>query len=223
MTGMKRLGAAAMGAALVFATAHAQQEPGPIERAGERLDEAGRSVISGVERGLNRTREAVRESFEKSRVRINDMGVEARVYGRVHWDKMLESSTIDIAAEADGIVTLRGSVPSDEARTRAVELATDTVGVARVIDELAVQTTSQVVDPAATSSPRSRAVRQPAGRIASPDATPSPATPATTADPDSPATPRRPRPEGEIRLSEPVTPADPAEPGSGGLLPPPER
>lgn len=157
MNGVKRFGAAAVGAALVLATAHAQQEPGPIERAGEKLDEAGRSVISGVERGLNRTREAVRESFEKTRVRVNDMSVEARVYGRLHWDKMLESSTLDLASEAQGIVTLRGSVPSAEAKKRAVDLTTDTVGVTRVIDELAVQSTTQVVDPDATSSPRRRA------------------------------------------------------------------
>lgn len=157
MSGIKRFGAAALGVTLVFATARAQQEPGAIERAGEKLDQAGRSILGGVERGLKRTGEAVRDSFEKTRVRVNDMNVEARVYGRIHWDKMLESSPIDLSAEAQGIVTLRGSVPSEEARKRAVDLAADTVGVTRVIDQLAVQSATEVVDPApAPAAPRPR-------------------------------------------------------------------
>lgn len=147
MSGIKRFGAAALGAAMVLATAHAQQEPGPIERAGEKLDQAGRNLRDGLERGLKRTGEAVRESFENTRARVNDMSVEARVYGRLHWDKMLESSPIQLTVEAQGIATLRGSVPSEEAKKRAVELAADTVGVSRVIDQLAVQDSTEVVDP----------------------------------------------------------------------------
>ncbi|MDR3618353.1 MAG: BON domain-containing protein [Paludisphaera borealis] len=116
------------------------QEPGAVERAGEKLDEAGRQIKQSLERGFGTARDAVREQFSRTRDRVNDMNVEARVYGRLHWDKLLTTSVLELTVEARGIVTLRGSVPTAKAKKRAVELAIDTVGVTRVIDQLAVQT-----------------------------------------------------------------------------------
>jgi hypothetical protein len=116
-----------------------QQEPGVVERAAEKLDAAGRQIREGFERGFGTARDAVREQFARTRDKVNDMNVEARVYGRLHWDKLLTTSVLELTVEARGIVTLRGSVPSARAKKRAVELAADTVGVARVIDQLAVQ------------------------------------------------------------------------------------
>lgn len=159
-----------------------QQEPGAIERAGEKLDEAGRSLRQGLERGFNRTKAAVRETFEATQAKVNDMSIEARVYGRLHWDKHLETSTFDLASEAQGIVTLRGSVPSAEAKKHAVNLAADTVGVTRVIDQLAVLTPAeatdveirtQPVDPTVTPTP----APAPKARIRPRTTTPASATP----------------------------------------------
>ncbi|MDG3004941.1 BON domain-containing protein [Paludisphaera mucosa] len=179
MNGIKRFGAAAaLGTMLAVggpaARAQAQQEPGAIERAGEKLDEAGRSLRQGLERGFNRTKEVVRESFEKTRARVNDMNIEARVYGRLHWDKMLETSTFDLSSEAQGIVTLRGSVPTVEARKHAVALAADTVGVTRVIDQLAVQTGSETTTEVEVRTPAAA----PAPKVRVQPRTPAPATPA---------------------------------------------
>jgi hyperosmotically inducible protein len=138
------------------------QEPCAVERAGEKLDEAGRQIKQSLERGFGTARDAVREQFSRTRDRVNDMNVEARVYGRLHWDKLLTTSTLELTVEARGIVTLRGSVPNAKAKKRAVELAVDTVGVARVIDQLAVQgptseteatTTTTTVKPAPAPAP----------------------------------------------------------------------
>ena len=144
----------ALAAVAVFASggvfAWSQQAPGPVERAGERideagreagrkLDEAGRKIRRGLEKGIDSARGAVRETFAQTQDRVHEMSVEARVYGRLHWDKMLTSSSLELSAEARGIVTLRGTVPSKEARERAVQLTMDTVGVTRVIDQLNVQ------------------------------------------------------------------------------------
>jgi len=111
---------------------HARQE-GAGQKAGEKLDEVGRKI----KRGLNRAEEAVRESFHKTRESVHSMGVAARVYGRLHWDKALESSTLNVKVE-QGVATLTGSVPTAEARTKAVNLTADTVGVNKVVDELTV-------------------------------------------------------------------------------------
>lgn len=78
------------------------------------------------------------------------MGVESRVYGRLHWDKALNEATIELTATEAGVVTLNGSVDSPKAKARAVELAKDTVGVTEVVDRLAVQpdTATRVKAPA---------------------------------------------------------------------------
>ena len=58
---------------------------GPAERTGEKLDEAARSL----RKGLRQAGEAVRASFAEIREDVHGMGVEARIYGRLHWDKTL--------------------------------------------------------------------------------------------------------------------------------------
>jgi hyperosmotically inducible protein len=120
----------------------AQQE-GVGEKAGEKLDSVGRKI----KRGLNKAEDAVREGFHKTRDSVHSMGVAARVYGRLHWDKSLTSSTLNVKVE-EGVATLTGSVPTAEARTKAVNLAADTVGVNKVVDELTVPASEAAERPA---------------------------------------------------------------------------
>jgi osmotically-inducible protein OsmY len=75
------------------------------------------------------------------------MGVEARVYGRLHWDKALYDAKIDLEARKDGVLTLRGTVPDAAARAKAVALARETVGVTEVIDQLTLGTTTPPTTP----------------------------------------------------------------------------
>ena len=49
------------------------------------------------------------------------MDVASRVYGRLHWDKTLTTSTLDLDVKG-GVATLRGAVPDAKAK-EAVELA----------------------------------------------------------------------------------------------------
>jgi hyperosmotically inducible protein len=127
--------------ATISASTARAQEPGPARKVGEKLDEAGQAVRRGVERAGD----AVKDQFERAKRSIHAMGVESRVYGRLHWDKMLENATLDVAVAKDGTVTLSGSVASLAAKAKAVQLASDTSGVTRVIDQLAI--------PAPASSP----------------------------------------------------------------------
>lgn len=127
-----------LGVAWYSETSRAQQQ-GVGEKVGEKLDQAGRKL----KKGLNKAEDAVRESFHKSREAILNMGVQARVYGRIHWDKALHGSDVHVKVE-EGVVTLTGAAPTSEARTKAVTLAAETVGVAKVVDKMtirAVQTT----------------------------------------------------------------------------------
>jgi hyperosmotically inducible protein len=110
----------------------AQQE-GAAEKTKEKLEEVGRKI----KRGLEKAEDTVREGFHKTRESVQGMGIMARVYGRLHWDKALHSSSLTVRVE-EGAVVLRGEVPSAAAKAKAVMLAADTVGVNKVVDELTV-------------------------------------------------------------------------------------
>ncbi len=133
---------AVAGLAVAWACAGRAQEPGAGKRAGEKVDEA----LKDVKGGMKKAGAAAKEQFAKARTGVHNMGVESRVYGRIHWDKALNDASIELTAAADGVITLNGTVASDRAKRRAVELAQETVGVSRVVDQLAVR-------PPATTSP----------------------------------------------------------------------
>ena len=132
----------------VVGTTLAQQ--GFAERAGQKLDEVGR----GLRRGAFEVTEAVRKRFEAVRVDVQRMEVHSRVYSRLHWDRPLHDSKIEVHILRDGSVLLRGIVPDLDAKTRAVALARDTVDVTAVIDELATVVPPGGV-PSTTTSSRS--------------------------------------------------------------------
>ena len=95
-------------------------------RAGEKLDEFGRAIRDGFEKagetvvgGINKTGETVREGLVKARDSVQGMGVYSRVYSRIHWDKTLHANNLLLRAEG-GVITLRGVVPDDAAKTKAV-------------------------------------------------------------------------------------------------------
>jgi hyperosmotically inducible periplasmic protein len=124
--------ALAMGVAWWGDVGRAQQQ-GAGEKAGERLDEVGRRIKKGIDKAEG----AVREGFHKTRDTVNSMGVAARVYGRLHWDKALQSSDLNVKVE-QGVATISGSAPTAEAKSKAALLAAETVGVTKVIDELTI-------------------------------------------------------------------------------------
>ena len=129
------------------AVSRAQQEPqqdGVAAKAGEKLDEFGRAIRRGlfdaeetVRGGLNKTGETVREGFARTKESVQGMGLVPRVYGRLHWDKSLHGSNLFVKAEA-GRVTIRGMVPDEAAKDKAVALVRDTVGVTHVVVQLTV-------------------------------------------------------------------------------------
>ena len=102
-------------------------EPPPEETFGQKVD-----------RGLDTLGRELRHGWAEVRASIDRMGVQGRVYGRLHWDKDLADSTIDIEVREDKSVVLKGSVPSASARSKAVQLAQDTTGVHEVVDELGI-------------------------------------------------------------------------------------
>jgi hypothetical protein len=158
-----------------FAVASPAQQGGVAERAGERLDEFGRAIRDGFEKagetvvgGLNKTGETVREGFVKARDSVQGMGVYSRVYSRIHWDKTLHATNVLVRADG-GVITLRGVVPDEAAKTRTVTLAAETFGVTKVINQLTVLHQSDESVSAPAPSRRSTKAGARENRDAEPD------------------------------------------------------
>ena len=70
---------------------------------------------------------------------------------RLEWDKPMAGSTIQIQVQPGGVVYLRGSVRSPGHKQRAAALVESTVGVASVVDELAVVKEVKVIQAKSTT------------------------------------------------------------------------
>jgi len=114
------------------------QEPGtqegPVERAGAQIDR----LLRDLERNFRGLSAEVRQQFARARQQVEGLGVQARVYGRLHWDKALHQADLAVEAREDGVVLLHGEVADAESRRKAVQLTVDTIGVTGVIDRLRV-------------------------------------------------------------------------------------
>jgi hypothetical protein len=121
-------------AAALIGPACVSRAQGVAERAGQALDDVGR----GVRRGFQ-------TAFARTRVAVDNQEVISRVYSRLHWDKMLVGSNLELEVQDGGTTVIRGAVPDAAARERAVLLARDTVGVAQVVDELTVLPPPRVI------------------------------------------------------------------------------
>jgi hyperosmotically inducible periplasmic protein len=120
----------------------AQQTKGTGETIGAKVEQA----VEGLKREVRATGESLHEQYEKARAAVHGMSVQARVYSRLHWDKDLNDSKLELEVK-DGTVILRGAVKSLVAKVKAAELSRDTVGVARVEDHLTIEPVVPVVEP----------------------------------------------------------------------------
>lgn len=91
-----------------------------------------------VNRGLREAETKLRETWADVQRATHRMTVKGRVYARLYWDKSLAEAPFQVETKDGGVVVLKGSVPSADAKHRAVELAQSTVGVNETVDELGV-------------------------------------------------------------------------------------
>ena len=113
-------------AALLISSAVFAQD-GPLRRAGQALDNAGKNIRYRVETEIARGQEVVQ-----------DREVLRRVARRIEWDKQFLGSTLRIEVRPGGTVVVQGSVLNDAVRRRVVDVIQNTIGVSSVIDEMAV-------------------------------------------------------------------------------------
>lgn len=100
--------------------------------------------------GCNRNEpQAVDQSAQPAAELRGDRWITTSIQARYQADDNLRTGNIDVTTE-NGVVTLRGHVPSESAQQQALSIARTIEGVARVNDELSVQAAD------ATATPGSR-------------------------------------------------------------------
>src|SRR4051794_33484285 len=113
-----KIAGAVLGAALVASTCVAQEPKPNATDVGKKVD----STVDSLKRRAAEAGDAIRDQYDRARAAVHNMGVSARVYGRLHWDKALNPYKIDVDVKQDGVATITGTVGDSAARIRAVDL-----------------------------------------------------------------------------------------------------
>jgi osmotically-inducible protein OsmY len=125
---------------------------------------------------------------------ITKSWIQTRILSELEGDEAMKRSNVKVETSDDFVVTLKGSVATEAAHQRALQVARDTKGVRFVEDELKVARRSgaeraPAPDPTPTSEPAPATEPAPAGEEPAPATEPTPATapPATRPAPTEPA------------------------------------
>jgi hyperosmotically inducible protein len=102
-----------------------------------RLEKAGDREVHAVRKDSDGT--TATAGTDKPHKEVIDPLVTAKVKTKIIKDDLLDKSDINVDTDADGLVTLKGTVPSEAAKVRALELARTTDGVRKVVDRLTVK------------------------------------------------------------------------------------
>ena len=116
---------------------------------GQGLDNAGRAV----KRGFQNAGSAVQGGFVKARTSVHSMEVVSRIYSRLHWEKALTTSNLEIEVRDGGIAAVTGVVPDAAAKAKALNLTAETVGVIQVIDQITVSAPGSSAAPIVPGTP----------------------------------------------------------------------
>jgi hyperosmotically inducible periplasmic protein len=139
---------------------NANADRSKIDRAAEKTKEGANKAIDATAKGAEKTKEGAEKGVTESGKAVgkaakktgeaigtagekvgdasNNAAVTTRVKTAFGKDSLIKETSINVDTK-DGVVTLRGTVPSAAAKTKAEEIATSTEGVTRVVNELVVK------------------------------------------------------------------------------------
>jgi osmotically-inducible protein OsmY len=110
---------------------------------GQQFDNA----VDNLKQGANEASQAIQSEYQKARDAIQSMGIEARVYSRLHWDKDLANASLNVNSPSPGVIAVSGTLPNAAAQTKAIRLAEDTVGVHKVLDQTSLTGSTAAAPP----------------------------------------------------------------------------
>jgi hyperosmotically inducible protein len=110
-------------------------QDGPLRRAGQALDSAGKNI-----------RHRVESEVARGQTLAHERDLLGRVSRRIEWDKQLVGSALQLEVRPDNTVVVRGSAVSDAAKRRALDIIENTIGVTTVVDAMAVAREVKVIE-----------------------------------------------------------------------------
>ena len=85
---------------------------------GDKIKSKASDAVTSIKKGAANAGGAIKEKFDKTKDSIVAMEIEGRVYARLHWDKALVGSKIDLTAPKSGVIALTGTVTDGRPRPR---------------------------------------------------------------------------------------------------------
>lgn len=124
--------------------AAAEKTKAGVDKAVDATKTAAEKTKKAAEKGANKTAEGVSKAAGKTSEavgtaghKVGDAALTGKVKASFANEPLLKEAAIDVDT-VDSVVTLKGSVTSDEAKTRAATLASAVTGVTHVNNELTV-------------------------------------------------------------------------------------
>jgi hyperosmotically inducible periplasmic protein len=104
---------------------------------GEKTKDGAEKVGKKTKDGAEKVGETTKEGLSKTGEVITDAWITSRVHSKFIGEDLLKDSDINVDTK-DHVVTLRGTVPSAAAKSRAISQAKEVEGVKSVVDHLTV-------------------------------------------------------------------------------------
>jgi hyperosmotically inducible periplasmic protein len=112
-------------------------KPGPVETAGRNVDQAARTAGNAVGDAAEKTGQAISDAADKTGQALGDAAITSKIKGAILAESGLQSLQIHVATTS-GVVTLSGSVNSQENSDKAASIAAAVDGVNDVENRLMV-------------------------------------------------------------------------------------
>jgi len=122
----------------------------------EILANIGRKITSKFDSAASPTRKKLEMGIQAMRGEILESSIEDSVLFRIRTDKNLKDQKIEVSSKEEGVILLKGTVPDEQSKLRAIEVAESTRGVNKVESEL-VEKISDDVAPKKAVDPKDAA------------------------------------------------------------------
>ncbi len=113
-------------------------KPGPAEHAGKKLEQAASNAGNAMSEGAGKVADKMDEQGNKAGVGIADAEITAKVKAAIFAEPGLKTLQIGVDT-VNGVVTLSGSVDSQQSGDRARALAAAVSGVNEVVNRLDIK------------------------------------------------------------------------------------
>ena len=116
------------------ADAAADKTKAGLNKAVDATATAGKKTADATKKGVAETEKGLGKAGEK----MTDASITSRVKTDLSKEPLLDNTAVDVDTK-NHVVTLKGTVGSDAAKTRAEQIAAATSGVTKVVNELVVR------------------------------------------------------------------------------------